>query len=484
MPFGICSAREEFESTLHEQLGDLEGVKVLRDDMLVVGYGDTQEEANKNHDENLLRLLKIAREINLKFNKKKLNLRRSEVKFMGHVVTSDGLKPDAHKVKAVAQMPRPTTKQETLSLLGFVNYLAKFLPRLSEVAQPLRELTTKNARFVWSSQRDKSFTEVKKLVSAHPVLKYYDMDAEVTIQCDASEKGQGATLLQNGQPVAFASRTLTPVEQRYAQIEKECLVIVFACTKLSQYITRRELITVESVHKPLQSIFKKSLFSAPGRLQRMILRLQKYNINVVYKPGSQMYVSDHLSRAYLADQGETSDEFQVFALELEEINLLNNVKITSERLAQLQKATEQDPIMQSLKNTILIGWPDTRMLFKNQRIIIPQALRSEVIARLHSSHQGIEACLRKARERVFWPAMQHDVRNAVLTCQVCAEFQPNNSSMPMQSHEIPDRPWSRVATDLFSLKSKDYIVLVDYYSDYIEVSPLTDTNPIIDHQYS
>ena len=270
------------------------------------------------------------------------------------------------------------------------------------------------------------------------------------------------------------------VEQRYTQIEKECLAIVFACTKFGQYIIRRELITVESDHKPLQSIFKKSLLSAPGRLQR-ILQVQKYN--VVYKPGSQMYV---------ADQGEPSDEFQLFALELEEINLLNNV-----RLAQLQKDTEQDPIMQSLKNTILIGWLDTReevptpiqdyrnyreeltlyngVLFKNQRIIIPQALRSEVVTRLHSSHRGIEACLRKARDRVFWPAMQHDVRKTVLTCQVCAEFQPNNPSMPMQSHEIPDRPWSRVATDLFSLKSKDYIVLVDYYSDYIEVSPLTDT---------
>ena len=223
MPFGICSAPEEFKSTLHEQLGDLEGVEILRDNMLVVGYSDTQDEGNKNHDENLLRLLTRAREINLKFNKKKLKLRRSEVKFMGHVLTSDGLKPDADKVKAVAEMPRPTTKQETLSQLGFVTYLAKFLPRLSEVAQPLRELTTKNARFVWSSQHDKSFTEVKKLVSAHPVLKYYDMDAEVTIQCDASEKGLGATLHQNGQPVAFASRTLTPIEQRYPQIEKECL---------------------------------------------------------------------------------------------------------------------------------------------------------------------------------------------------------------------------------------------------------------------
>ena len=140
------------------------------------------------------------------------------------------------------------------------------------------------------------------------------MDAEVTIQCDASEKGLGATLLQNGQPVAFASRTL--VEQRYAQIEKECLAIVFACTKLSQYITRTELITVESDHKPLQSIFKKSLLSAPGRLERMILRLQKYNIDVVYKPGSQMYLADHLSRAYLADQGEPRDSFRCLLLSL------------------------------------------------------------------------------------------------------------------------------------------------------------------------
>lgn len=265
MPFGVSSAPEEFESTLHERLGDLEGVEVLRDDMLVVGYGDTLAEANKNHDESLLRLLKRARQINLKLNSKKFIMRRKEVKFMGHILSSTGLKPDPDKVKAVTEMPKPTTKQETLSLLGFVNYLAKFLPRLSEVAQPLREQTTKNARFVWSRQHDKAFAEVKQLVIAHPVLKYYGMSEEVTIQCDASEKGLGVTLLQNGQPVAFASRTLTPVEQRYAQIEKECLAIVFACAKFSQYITRRELITVESDHKPLQAIFKKSLLAAPSR---------------------------------------------------------------------------------------------------------------------------------------------------------------------------------------------------------------------------
>lgn len=92
------------------------------------------------------------------------------------------------------------------------------------------------------------------------------MNEEVTLQCDASEKGLGAILLQNGQPVAFASRTLSETEQRYAQIEKECLAIVFGCTKFSQYITRRDQVPVESDYKPLQSIFKKSLLAAPSQL--------------------------------------------------------------------------------------------------------------------------------------------------------------------------------------------------------------------------
>ena len=131
---------------------------------------------------------------------------------------------------------------------------------------------------MWSEQHNNAFDEVKKLVANHPVLKYYDVNDEVTIQCDASERGLGATLPQNGQPVAFASRTLSAVEQRYAQIEKECLAIVFGCQKFSQYITRREKVTVESDHKPLQSIFKKSLLCAPSRLQRMMLRLQRYNL--------------------------------------------------------------------------------------------------------------------------------------------------------------------------------------------------------------
>lgn len=207
-----------------------------------------------------------------------MNLKKPQVKFMGHVISKDGLKPDPDKVNAVGNMPKPTCKKQTLSLLGFINYLAKFLSRLSEVAQPLRNLTLTNAQFMWSEQHNKAFDEVKKLVANHPVLKYYNINDKVTIQCEASERGLGATLLQNGQPVAFASQTLSAVEQQYAQIEKECLAIVFGCQKFSQYITRREKVTVESDHKPLQSIFKKLLLCAPSRLQRMMLQLQRYNL--------------------------------------------------------------------------------------------------------------------------------------------------------------------------------------------------------------
>ena len=181
MPFGISVAPEEFECKLHEKLTGLEGVEILRDDLLVVGYGDTQEEADANHDENLRKLLDRAREVKLKLNSKKMNLKKPQVKFMGHVISKDGLKPDPDKVNAVENMPKPTCKKETLSLLGFINYLAKFLPRLSEVAQPLRNLTLTNAQFMWSEQHDKAFDEVKKLVANHPVLKYYDINDKVTI---------------------------------------------------------------------------------------------------------------------------------------------------------------------------------------------------------------------------------------------------------------------------------------------------------------
>ena len=171
------------------------------------------------------------------------------------------------------------------------------------------------------------------------MLKYYDLKEEVTVRCNASEYGLGAALLQNGQPFAFASRSLSRTERQYAQNEKGCLAIVFSCERFSEYLAGRNKITVESDHKPLQSIFQKSIHSAPCRLQRVMLRLQRFNEEVKYKPDAQMYVTGHFSRASLADSTSMSDNFQVFAIELETLTPFDSIKVAPEWLAQLQKST-------------------------------------------------------------------------------------------------------------------------------------------------
>ena len=132
-------------------------------------------------------------------------------------------------------MPRPKDKKAVERLLGTVQYLSRFLPKLSEVAKPLCQLTEKTVLFTWQ-QSQEAFACIQKLVTSTPVLRFYDVTDEVTLQCDASECGLGTALLQSGQPVAYASRALSLTEQSYGQIEKECMAIVLVCKKFDQYL--------------------------------------------------------------------------------------------------------------------------------------------------------------------------------------------------------------------------------------------------------
>ena len=132
-------------------------------------------------------------------------------------------------------MPSPTDVTGVQRLNGFVNYLAKFLPGLSDVMEPIRQLTRKNVPWNWSNTQERALEKMKILVSEAPVLCFYDHAKEITVQCDASQTGLGAALLQEGQPLAFASRALTDTETRYAQIEKEMLTVVWSLEKFNQY---------------------------------------------------------------------------------------------------------------------------------------------------------------------------------------------------------------------------------------------------------
>ena len=182
------------------------------------GSGDSYEEAVVNHDKHLIALLDRCRKRNLKLNKTKLMFKQERVKYNGHILTTEGMLPDPAKVEAITEMPRPRDKAEVKRLLGMINYLGKFLPQLSDISDPLRNLTKEGVKFIWSHAHEDTFNKLKKIISEPPALQYYDLVEEVTLETDASDYGLGAVLLQKGRPVAFASRTLTQCERRYSHI--------------------------------------------------------------------------------------------------------------------------------------------------------------------------------------------------------------------------------------------------------------------------
>ncbi|KAL9965900.1 hypothetical protein ACROYT_G029758 [Oculina patagonica] len=198
---------------MHEFVEDLEGVEVIADDFLIAGFGATDAEVNASLEKNERAFLQKCREWNLKLNKTKLKRAQTEVRLMGHLLTPEGLKADPSKVEAILDMPPPSDIKGLKRFLGMVNYLAKFLPLLSDMTEPLRRLDDKEVEWCWLEQHQKAFTTIKQYLADAPVLKYYDVnEEEVTIQCDASETGLGAVLMQKGQPIAFASRALTDTE--------------------------------------------------------------------------------------------------------------------------------------------------------------------------------------------------------------------------------------------------------------------------------
>ncbi|VDH90161.1 Hypothetical predicted protein [Mytilus galloprovincialis] len=194
MPFGLNSAPEEFQRRQNQNMEGLNGVRCVHDDILIFGEGETDEAASRDHDRNFRALMERCRDKNLKLNSDKLKFKQTEVRFVGHLLTNAGVRADPDKVKAVTKMPIPTDVSAVKRFVGFVTYLSKFLPKLSDLCEPLRKLTVQNAEWCWLDAHDRAVSEIKKLVCASPVLRYYDPKEELTLQCDASLTGLGASL--------------------------------------------------------------------------------------------------------------------------------------------------------------------------------------------------------------------------------------------------------------------------------------------------
>ena len=194
-------------------------------------------------------------------------------------------------------MTAPETKQQLQSFLGMVTYMGNFIPHLSHNTELLRQLLKKDVMFYWDDQLTRSFQEIKHLLkrATSKLLGYYDWKKEVIVQADTSLRGLGTCLIQDSKPIAFASKSLTGAESRYANIERELLTVVFACIWFNTYLQGCNF-TVQSDHKPLEIIHLQSMHNMPPHLQRMLLQLQKYDMEIKYKPGSEMLLADALSR--------------------------------------------------------------------------------------------------------------------------------------------------------------------------------------------
>ncbi|XP_033756234.1 uncharacterized protein K02A2.6-like [Pecten maximus] len=356
-------------------------------------------------------------------------------------------------------------------------------------SSPLRKLLVKDTEWIWEKEQEDSFQRLKQLVTEAPVLRYYDPFKEITLTVDASSTGLGAALIQDGQPIAYASRALTETQQRYAQIEKETLTIVFGCTKYHQFIFGRE-VTIEWDHKPLQAIFRKPLNRAPPRLQRLLLTLQKYTLNVVYKPGKTMYLADALSRSYLKETRENL----VPDIDIEVNQIVSYLPISSEKYQEFKRGTSKDEVLSQLREIIINGWQENKheiretahhywpfrdelscidgLLFKSHTIIVPKTLRREMLKTIHSSHLGIVKCKLRARELLYWPGMSSEIEDTVSKCSTCATNSRKNPKEPLLMTENPNRPWSVISADIFQFQGHKYLVTIGHYSKWPELSKL------------
>jgi len=290
LPFGLSSAQDIFQKVMTEMFEDIDGVEVVVNDILI--WGTNEDE----HDSRLINVLHRACLRNLKLNKAKCQFKKQEITYLGHVLTIDGLKPDPKKTQAISDMTPPMSREALQRFLGMITYLAKFIPNLSHTAAPLRALLEKEADWQWYQEHLQSFSTLKHLDSSAPVLAYFNPSQPVKL---SSFKGLGAVLLQNDHLIAYASRTLTDTQQRYAQIEKEMLAVVFGCTKFHDYIYGMSNVGVESDHKLLEAILRKPLHQAPLRLQKMILTIQKIFPQYHLPTRQATNLADTLSRAYV-----------------------------------------------------------------------------------------------------------------------------------------------------------------------------------------
>lgn len=479
MAFGLCNAPELFQKTMEMVLSGCKGVVVFMDDIIV--FGESLEE----HDQNLRKVLEVLENYGICLKPPKCRFRQAEVQFLGHKFSRLGATPTEDKIAAVMNAREPQNSAEVRSFLGMVNYVGPFIKNLATLTSPLNKISNEKSKFCWTETEANAFQKIKEKITKIDFLSPFDHRRRTRLVVDASPIGLGAVLLQyvEGMPhvIGYASKALTTTQQKYHQTEKEALAIVWGVEKFSNYLYGINF-EIESDHKALEFLFKAG--SKPClRVERWVLRLQAYKFTVIYKKGAEN-IADSLSR--LIDTNLDQEPFK----EDSEAYINALTESIAVDFAEIEEATQKDPELLELYECLKTGnWCFAsenlkkflpfrnelgyvgKMIVREDRIIIPEYLRTRILELGHEGHPGQTVMTKRLRSKLWWPRMDTDIINHVKNCSQCLIVSRGDPPEPVIRSEMPKGPWKFVAIDFLGpLPNGQYIlVAICYFSRYKEV---------------
>ena len=339
---------------------------------------------------------------------------------------------------------------------------------MSTILAPLHRLLCKDTKWKWSKAQAEAFKKAKDLLQSSSLLVHFDGVKPLLLSCDASPYGLGAVLAHkmddnSEKPIAFISRTLSPAEKKYSQLEKEALAIVFAVTRFHQYLFGKPF-TLYSDHQPLKHLLSESRqipVMASSRIQRWALTLSAYQYTIQHRPGTKMANADALSQLPLPESPSSVPIPGDINVVLD--HLSQNVVSAS----QIKLWTGKDPVLARVHHlvqtecTISDPGPDIRPYFRRQtelsvidgcilwgsRVVIPLEGRRNIIKQLHETHPGVSKMKSLARSYVWCPGLDSDMEKEVQQCKICQLHRSMPSKAPLHPWEFLSRPWVRVHID-------------------------------------
>ena len=506
MPFGLCNAPATFQRLMNRVLCDVNWVECLVyiDDTVVIGRTFEQ------HLSNLGTVLSRLRQAGLKLQPAKCKLCQKEVRFLGHVISENGIATDPEKTAVIATWPVPESKKNIQQFLGLANYYRRFIKDFGTTAKPLQRLLEKNIAFEWTQQCQAAFDHLRKCLMTTPILAFPDHSRHFVLDTDASDTGIGAILSQvqddGGEVViAYASRSLSRQEQRYCVTRRELLAVVEFIHHFRHYLLGVHF-TLRTDHGSL--VWIQNFKEPEGQLARWLERLQEYTFTVVHRPGNQHKNADALSRvpcnqcgrvthvyspAHLAAQiGIVSQGHSAADVHDQQLNdpsigpvlkakesgatpNLDEVKTWSRESRQLVQ------MWSSLKVDNSVLWRlciDGRS--QHLQLVLPSVLRESVLQDLHSGsmggHVGESKMIHLVRERYYWPGWKESVKEWCRKCRTCStrKMAPPSKRAPLQTLQA-GYPLQIVAVDILgplpvtAQGNKYVLVACDCFTRWVEV---------------